>query len=131
MYHSDIKIKLPDLQRSAIIDHCRTALEAFTRGEVEEGKAFGLIFGSVTEPYISVGKCFPLQRNVRSQTPYNEYMDDVMSEHAIPSVTPLDKRGWVADPMELFALIRECRKENMQLVGTYHMHRVGWKDDAQ
>lgn len=131
MYDPEIKIVLPDQQRQTIIDHCCRALEAFNRGEVEQGKAFGLIFGNVSNQSINVGKCFALERNVRSQSPYKEYMDKMMTDHAIPSVTPLDKRGWVADPAELFARIKQCRKENLQLVGTYHMHRVGWQHDTK
>lgn len=131
MYDPEIKINLPEQQRHTIIDHCRSALDAFTQGKLDEGKAFGLIFGKVADKGITVGRCFALAQNVRSQTPYKEYMDKVMTDYAIPSVTPLEKRGWVADPAELFARIKECRKENLQLIGTYHMHRVGWQHDAK
>lgn len=129
IYGSDTYIAFPDEQREVILGHCRRALEAFHAGESDEGKAFGLVFGKVSGKVVAVGNCFPLQRNVRSQSPYKEYMDKVMAEHAIPSVTPLDRRGWVADPQELFARIRECRELGLELVGAYHMHRVGWKHD--
>jgi proteasome lid subunit RPN8/RPN11 len=80
---------------------------------------------------VTVANCFALEHNVRSHSPYKEYMDSVMAEHAIPSVTPLEKRGWVADPSELFARIKQCREHNRVLVGTYHMHRVGWEHDSK
>jgi len=129
-YSSAIRVVFPETHRQSILKHCHRALEAFHNGQKEEGKAFGLVFGTVSEKVITVENCFSLQKNVRSQTPYKEYMDTVMEEHAIPSVTPLDKRGWVADPAELFARIKECRAKRQVLIGTYHMHRVGWEHDS-
>lgn len=131
MYHPDLYIILPEQSRQVVLEHCRNALEAFNKGEIEEGKAFGLVFGRKSETGVEIADCFPLERNVRSQQPYKEYMDKVMTEHAIPSVTPLEKRGWVADPAELFSRIKECRTKGQELVGTYHMHRVGWKHDSK
>jgi hypothetical protein len=52
-----------------------------------------------------------------------------MAEHAIPSETPLEKRGWVAEPQEFLKIIRLLQKNNMILLGAYHMHRVAWPDD--
>ena len=129
-YSPELQIIFPGECRNVILDHCRRALEAYERGQAEEGKAFGLVFGNVSGNVLTVGKCFPLQKNVRSQSPYVEYMDKVMAEHAIPSQTPLEKRGWVADPSELFARVKQCRNHGQILLGTYHMHRVGWEHDT-
>ena len=128
-YSPGTYIELSKINRQALLEHCLQSLEAFREGKSDEGKAFGLIFGSVSGQIITVASCFPLQRNVRSLSPYKDYMDKVMTEHAIPSVTPLDRRGWVADPAELFSRIKECRESGQVLLGTYHMHRVGWKHD--
>jgi hypothetical protein len=122
-------IVLPEAGRRNILDHCRSALEAYHKGRAEECKAFGLISGTVTGQAITVADCLPLHKNVRSQPHYKEQMDKVMAEHAIPSQTPLDRRGWVADPAELFDKIRVCRSKGHAFLGTYHMHWVGWAHD--
>jgi hypothetical protein len=122
-------IILPEAGRRNILKHCRGTLEAYDKGQTEECKAFGLLCGTVTGQVITVADCLPLHRNLRSQPPYKEQMDKVMAAHAIPSQTPLDKRGWVADPAELFDLIRICRSKGHAFLGTYHMHRLGWAHD--
>lgn len=122
-------IVLPEAGRRNILEHCRGSLTAYRNGQAEECKAFGLICGTINGQVITVADCLPLHKNVRSQSPYKEQMDKVMAEHAIPSQTPLDRRGWVADPVELFARIRDCRSKGHALLGTYHMHWVGWPHD--
>lgn len=128
-FSPDTRIILPLSSRQNILDHCRRALEAHSEGRAEKSKAFGLIFGAVSGKMVTVADCFPLKKNVRSRPPYKEYIDRMMAEHAIPSVTPMEQRGWVAEPAELFARIKECRTRGLELVGTYHMHRVGWEND--
>jgi len=129
MYGADSHIVLPGENRRIILEHCRQALDDYQNGRTEGCKAFGLLCGEVSDGIITVAECFPLEKNVRSQSPYKEQLDKIMEEHAIPSVTPLERRGWVADPAELFARIRECRRNQHVLLGTYHMHRVGWEHD--
>jgi len=129
-YGPDTYIVLSERTRQGILEHCHRALEAQRNGHAEESKAFGLLCGTVTGQCITVTSSFPLHKNVRSQAPYKEFMDKIMNEHAIPSVTPLDQRGWVADPAELFSRIKECRRNRQILIGTYHMHRVGWEHDT-
>lgn len=129
-YSPDAHIVLPESNRQLILVHCNGALEAYRAGRSEGCKAFGLVCGTVSGQVITVANCFPLHNNVRSQPPYKEYMDNVMAEHAIPSQTPLDQRGWIADPAELFDRIKECRRNRHVLLGTYHMHRVGWAHDS-
>jgi len=123
-------IYLPEVCRSILLEHCRRKLnEIYLPDEPREKKAFGIIAGNKTGKGILVRQCFPLRRNVRSQEPYKDYIDSVMAKHAIPSETPLRKRGWVADPGELQDVLVECHRGNITLVGSYHMHRVAWKDD--
>ena len=129
-YGSEIHIVFPETHRQVILEHCYQALDAYQNGRTEKGKAFGLVFGTVSDKVITVENCFSLYKNVRSKPPLKEYMDRVMEEHAVVSQTPFDQRGWVADPAELFARIKECRSKNQVLLGTYHMHRVGWKHDT-
>ena len=130
-YRPEIHIVFRMNSREVILEHCQNALVAYRNGMKEKSKAFGLVFGTVSDQVITVDNCFPLQKNLRSEAPYKKYMDKMMAEHAIPSQTPLDQRGWVADPAELFTRIKECRKSNQILLGTYHMHRVGWEHDTR
>jgi hypothetical protein len=125
----DTHILLPESCRQAIVAHCHQVLATYRQGGSGECKAFGLVSGALTGHVIRVAACLPLHRNVRSLPPYKEYMDKIMAGHAIPSETPLHQRGWVADPAELLARIRECRQNHHTLLGTYHMHRVGWTHD--
>jgi hypothetical protein len=125
----DTHIVLPEAGRRNILEHCRTTLEAYHAGRAEECKAFGLICGTRTGQVITVAESQPLYKNVRSQPPYKERMDRMMAQHAIPSQTPLDRRGWVADPAELFDRIRVSRSKGYAFLGTYHMHWVGWRHD--
>lgn len=128
-FRPGLHIDLPQAQRQIILEHSHRALEAYRQGSTRECKAFGLVCGTVAEGIIAVADCFPLHKNVRSQPPHKERMDRIMAEHAIPSKTQLEMRGWVADPAELFERIRECRGKGQMLVGTYHMHWVGWEHD--
>lgn len=129
LYGPTTHVELPDRQRQIIVEHCCRVLDAYRQGRTEECKAFGLVCGTIAGQVITVADCSPLHRNVRSQSPHKERMDRIMAEHAIPSKTPLEMRGWVADPAELFARIRECRSRGHKLLGTYHMHWVGWAHD--
>ena len=128
-YEPMTSINLPAEMRRIMLAHCLRALEDHRQGRSTECKAFGLVGGTVAGQVITVADCFPLHRNVRSLSPHKERMDQIMAEHAIPSKTPLTMRGWVADPAELFARIRECRSRGLVLLGTYHMHWVGWEHD--
>jgi len=130
-YSPDAQILFPANCREIILEHCHRALEQYRNGQAGEGKAFGLVCGTVDGNVLRAAACFPLRKNVRSLAPYKEQMDRMMAEHAVPSQTPLHKRGWVADPAELFARIKECRGNGQILLGTYHMHRVGWEHDRE
>lgn len=130
-YRPDARISLPETCRQGFLEHCRQALEEHRKGRTGNGKAFGLVCGTVAGDVLQVASCTRLRENVRSRSPYKEQVDRIMAEYAVPSETPLHQRGWVADPAELFARIRECRGKGQVLLGTYHMHRVGWEHDRE
>lgn len=126
----DSRIIFPKDQLDSLFEHCRRKLtENYLDQESRERKAFGLIAGSPEDQDLAVAECLPLMNNARQLEPYKEFMDGIMTQHAIPSETPLSKRGWVADPEELLEKTRKIQKANLLLLGTYHMHRVAWPED--
>jgi hypothetical protein len=128
----DVTIELPRSCREEIISHCRRKLNGeFIGDESEEKKAFGLVAGNKEDARIIVKQCFALKKNARYQLPYSEYMNRILAQHAIPSETGLEKRGWVADPVELVDVTRECQEQALTILGAYHMHRVAWRHDAR
>ena len=123
-------IILPEDCRAAMIEHCRRKLALELRGDEEpERKAYGLIAGAVEGDTIRAAHIEPLRKNVRGQGHFKRLMDAAMAAHAVESETPLERRGWVADPRELFDALRAFQARGWRLVGTYHMHRVGWEHD--
>jgi hypothetical protein len=113
-----------------LISHCLRKLAGdYLEGEAPERKAYGLIGGSLQSGLVKVGKIAPLMKNVRANQPYKRFMDEVLGRFAIASETPLDKRAWVADPAESRHILLDFAQQGLELVGTYHMHRVGWESD--
>ena len=131
MYNNEIRIDLNhDCQRQ-MIDHCLRKLEGnYLKNENRDYKAFGLLAGDKNDERITVSAVYPLIRNARSMEPHSQFMDMMMEEHAIPSETPLSKRGWVAEPEELAMALLKFKEKGLSLVGSYHMHRVAWENDA-
>ena len=43
--------------------------------------------------------------------------------------TSAKHRGWIAEPEELLEKTRLMQKDNLILLGAYHIHRVAWPDD--
>jgi hypothetical protein len=128
--NTESRIIFPVRLYQAVIEHCKRKLaENYIEGESPEQKAFGLIGGRKNSTDFIVEKCFPLLKNARQLPPYNKIMDSVMAEYAIPSETPLAKRGWIAAPVELLEKIRLLQQDNLILLGAYHIHRVAWPDD--
>jgi hypothetical protein len=124
------RIIFPAEQLRLVYEHCRRKLAGdYHDQESREPKAFGLVAGRQNSKGFTVSRCFPLIKNARQVEPYKRFMDNVMAQHAIPSETPFSKRGWVADPEELLGRAKECQRENLLLLGAYHMHRVAWQDD--
>ncbi len=123
-------IRLPETCRTAIIEHCRRKLVLDTRpGESGERKAYGLLAGTVEDETAIITYVQPLLKNARTSGHFKKLMDKAMADYAVPSETPLERRGWVADPRELFDAMRFFQARGWQLIGTYHMHRVGWPHD--
>ena len=127
---SNTNLVLEEKVRLAILDHCFRKLEGvYLQGEVREKKAYGLLGGVVSEKAIRVTVCRPLLRNARHLEPFKSIMDRSMEKFAVPSVTPMDQRGWVAEPREMFDHLKDFRQQGCNFVGTYHMHRVAWPND--
>lgn len=118
-------ILLPASLRDAMISHCQGRL----RGGGNDMKAFGLLGGTVTASTLTIASAVPLHRNARACGGQKTYMDSTMERHAVPSVTPLDQRGWVAEPGELDSALATLHSQGVRLVGNYHMHRVAWAHD--
>jgi len=113
-----------------MLSHCRRKLLGeYLPGEDRNLKAFGLTAGRKESGAITVARCFPLLHNARQSEAHRDYMDRMMIDHAIPSVTPFADRGWVAAPGELAEVLRRCRELDLLLIGSYHMHRVAWPHD--
>ena len=114
-----------------MINHCQRKLAGnYLENENRNLKAFGLLGGEKSAGMITIKAVYTLLRNARSSEPHRQFMDKVMDEHAIPSETPLHKRGWVADPEELALALHKFKAEGLSLVGSYHMHRVAWEQDS-
>ncbi|WP_225830457.1 hypothetical protein [Streptomyces sp. NK08204] len=101
----------------------------YLEGEYQERKAFGMLAGRQTGTRLQVTAVFPLLSNLRHDSDHRGDMDQAVQAHAIPSETPLDQRGWMADPRELFQLERACRGTDWVIFGNYHTHRVPWPHD--
>ena len=114
----------------ALISHCLRKLAAnYAAGEAPERKAYGLIGGTLEGGILTIGKIAPLMKNARRLEPFKTHMDEVLRRFAIPSETPLEKRAWVADPAESRSILVELARNGMDLIASYHMHRVGWQSD--
>lgn len=131
-YRPSYRIDFPSQAWEKLVAHClRKLARDFLPEEPREPKAFGLVAGIIAGEEIVIHQIFPLLKNARGQTPYREYMDKIMGVHAIPSETPLEQRGWVADGAELMQIRRQCQAQGLSLLGTYHMHRLAWDHDQQ
>lgn len=131
MYQEKTLINLPRECHRQMIDHCRRKLAGnYLADENRNLKAFGLLAAEKTGELITIKSVYPLLKNARSTEPHRQFMDRMMDEHAIPSETPLSKRGWVAEPEELAMALCKFKDEGLSLVGSYHMHRVAWENDS-
>lgn len=108
--------------RDKMLRHCRGAAAA-------DGRAFGLLAGRVVKGGMFLARAYPLRRNMRDKEPWRSKIDDVMRRLAVPSKTPLEKRGWAADPVELEAAEKAAGKRREKLLAAYHMHKVPWPGD--
>jgi hypothetical protein len=124
------QIRLTAATRRNIIEHCRRKLTGgYLDGEEQNLKAYGLLAGTKTPGLLTINASIPLVKNARTVEPHRSFMDKMMRQHAVASVTPLAKRGWVADPAELTRAVTEFKRRGLTLIGSYHMHRVAWDHD--
>lgn len=128
--HDIDQIILPSSLWDEIVSHCKRKLAGdFLPGESEVKRAYGILAGSQLERELHVKLVLPVKKNARNQEPLKTYMDNMMTEHAVASTTPLSQRGWITDPEELMGCYQQCDEQNLQIFGTYHMHIVPWEGD--
>ncbi|MEA3386236.1 MAG: hypothetical protein U9Q89_07295 [Thermodesulfobacteriota bacterium] len=126
------QIILPVLNWQEIVEHCKRKLEGnYLPGESKVRRAYGLIAGTQDEYTLKTERILTLKKNLRGEEPYKTYMDGIMEQHAVPSKTPLNKRGWISDPMELKECYDICDRDKLIVFGTYHMHVVPWEHDPK
>lgn len=126
------EIHLTGEQHAALLGHARRKLRGeYLAGETAERKAFGLLVGQVDAERATTTAVVPLARNLRHEQPYRAQIDALVHALAVPSQTPLERRGWLADPSELLAAQRACDAAGTIIFGSYHMHRVGWPADPR
>lgn len=125
-------IHLPQPLWAEMVSHCRRKLQGdYLPGEGQSPKAFGLMGGYVADAVLTVKAIIPLLKNARDCGEQKCAMDRAMNQHAVPSETPLDQRGWVAEASELDTSLRALQTHGLRLVGNYHMHRVAWDHDPR
>jgi hypothetical protein len=126
------QIVMPEVHWRTIVAHCKRKLAGvLLPGESEGRKAYGIITGIRDGEMLVVERIVALKKNVRGEEPYKTYIDRMMDEYAVPSKTPLSKRGWMTDPTELKACYEMCDREALVVLGTYHMHIVPWENDPK
>jgi len=131
-YHKDriTNVSIPSRLSTEMVGHCRRKLQGeYLPGEGQSPKAFGLIGGKITGTVLAVELTIPLFKNARDCGEQKQTMDTAMNRHAFPSETPLDLRGWVAEPGELDSALITLQAKGLRLIGNYHMHRVAWSHD--
>lgn len=113
-----------------LVGHCLRKLTGdYLPDEVKEKKAYGLVAGIPREQRMEVREVFPLKKNLRGTREYKDYMDGLLRKYGVPSETPFEERGWVADPNELMQIYKQCDEKGLLVFGMYHMHRVPWEQD--
>ncbi|MPZ67533.1 MAG: hypothetical protein GEU83_19240 [Pseudonocardiaceae bacterium] len=114
-----------------LLEHARRKLSGeYLPGEEAERKAYGLLGGRWQQDCLQVTHVFPLRGNQRSEPQFRPAIDGLMTEFAVPSETPMERRGWVAHPDEVGGAEQACDSAGAMIFGSYHMHRVPWSHDA-
>ena len=133
MQLSDVdEIRFPSHLYEQVVAHARRKLAGRYLDEEEQApKAFGLVGGRLIGHGAEATHVFALKRNARDESHVKEQVDQLMDDFAVPSETPLDRRGWVTDPQELMAAQRELDGAGAVMLGGYHMHRVPWEHDPR
>lgn len=124
-------IRLSRACYSNVVSHAVRKLTGghYLEDETPERKAFGMLTGRRTGGEIVVTGVFPLIVNMRHDAGHRTAMDEVVGEYAIPSETPMEQRGWIANPRELLTVERICDDTDWLVFGNYHTHRVAWPHD--
>lgn len=123
-------IALSPRDYSELLGHARRKLRGeYLPGEEAEPKAYGLLGGRRREDCLEVTHIFPLRGNLRSEPQFRPAVDRLMAEVAVPSETPMERRGWVAHPDEIRGAEEACDSTGSMVFGSYHMHRVPWSHD--
>jgi len=123
-------ITFPQGVYDRVLAHARRKLRGdYEPGEEAAKKSYGLLGGRMHDHEIVATHAFALRRNLRWSAPLRPYVDEVMEAVAVPSETPFERRGWVADPNEVQAAEETCDAAGSILFGSYHMHRVAWASD--
>jgi hypothetical protein len=124
------EIVFPRALYASVVGHAVRKLTGhYLDGETPERKAFGMLAGRPTATGFRVTGVFPLIANLRHEADHRGMMDEAVGAHAIPSETPMEQRGWIADPRELLDIERACDHTDWVLFGNYHTHRVAWPHD--
>lgn len=126
------EIRFSPETHAALVGHGRRKLAGrWEPGEEPAPKAYGLVAGRMIEHRIVVTHVIPLRRNLRDRPDLKPHLDRLMHAVAVPSETPMERRGWVADPLEVQVAERCCDEAGAVLFGAYHMHRVPWPHDPR
>lgn len=124
------RILLPQSIWQDVITHCqRKVAGQFLPGESKVNRAFGILAGVQIGRELHVRIVLPVKKNARNQEPLKSFMDKMMEEHAVPSTTPLHKRGWITDPQEFKECLDTCNEKGFSIFGAYHIHVVPWEGD--
>lgn len=126
------EVAFPPALYAALVGHGRRKLEGrWLAGEEQAPKAYGLVGGRPAGSVMHVTHVVALKNNLRDHPRFKAEVDRLMDELAVPSETPTELRGWVADPHEILAAERACEASGSVLFGAYHMHRVAWPHDRR
>ncbi len=124
------EILMPRPLYATIVGHVVRKLTGhYLPDETHERKAFGMIAGRRRGTALEVTAVYPLLVNLRREERHATDMDEIVDAHAIPSDTPNEQRGWIADGSELLAVDRSCDEHDWLMFGNYHTHRVPWPHD--
>jgi hypothetical protein len=124
------ELRLDRSHYETIVEHGRRKLQGpYLEDETPERHAFGLLAGRIEGAAIQTTHVFPMRRNMRHEAGFRRAMDETVFELGVPSKTPLARRGWLADPSELFEINARCERERAIVYASYHMHKVSWAHD--
>jgi hypothetical protein len=115
------EIRISDNHYRSVVAHGLRKLEGDYRpDETPERKAYGLLGGRPQGVHVDITHVFCLARNARYEPAYRQQMDELMTSLAVPSETPLERRGWLTDPDELLAAERRCDAEHAVIFASDH-----------